>query len=195
MLTETYRAMVQEWYFKRQEVADWVADKVQKRKIKSTAWVVNGVNQYQALDGRYNREVNFMNGSCEYRKWQLSGIPCGHVIAVTRFLGLTDCVQFVADWFKKERYQGTYAVSNHFVRDIKEWEFPSNIHHAIPPRIDNPQPGLVPLANAIQDSESILTYTQIYRNQLHVYVSRVELSPLVVADEYKDEGNKKEKQD
>ncbi|GJY79189.1 hypothetical protein Tco_0484990 [Tanacetum coccineum] len=47
--------------------------------------------------------------------------------------------------------------------------------------------GLVPLVDAIQDSELILTYTQTYQNQLHVYVSRVELSPLVVADQCKDE--------
>ncbi|GJV87273.1 hypothetical protein Tco_1531211 [Tanacetum coccineum] len=79
MLTETYRAMVQEFYFKRREVA-----------------------------------------------------------ANMKFLGLTDCVQFVADWFKKEKYQGTYAESIHFVGDMQEWEFPSHIHHVIPPRMDNP---------------------------------------------------------
>ncbi|GJU48739.1 hypothetical protein Tco_1218294 [Tanacetum coccineum] len=49
--------------------------------------------------------------------------------------------------------------------------------------------GLVPLADAIQDSKSILTYTQTHQNRLHMYVSRVELSPLVVADQRKDEGN------
>ncbi|GKC56320.1 hypothetical protein Tco_1083918, partial [Tanacetum coccineum] len=71
----------------------------------------------------------------------LSGIPCGHIIAVTRFLGLTDCVQFVAEWFKKDKYQGTYAESFHFVGNMQEWEFSSHIHPAIPPRMDNPQPG------------------------------------------------------
>nr|GEY38586.1 hypothetical protein [Tanacetum cinerariifolium] len=42
-LAETYRAMVQEWYY-------------QRRKL---------------------------TGTCQCRKWQLSGIPCGHVISVT----------------------------------------------------------------------------------------------------------------
>ncbi|GKA54513.1 transposase, MuDR, MULE transposase domain protein [Tanacetum coccineum] len=111
MLAETYHAIVQDWYFKCREVAanmryditNWVADKVHKRKLKSTAWIVHGVNQYQyqVSDGRYNCEVNFLTGSCECRKWKLSGIPCGHVIAVTSFMGLTDYVQSVADWFKK----------------------------------------------------------------------------------------------
>ncbi|GJY24451.1 transposase, MuDR, MULE transposase domain protein [Tanacetum coccineum] len=151
MLTETYHEMLQKWYFERREVAanmkheitDWVADKVHKRKLKSALWVVNGIdpNLYQVYDGGHNREVNLMSRSCQCRKWQLSGIPCGHVIAVTRFLGLTDCVQFVADWFKKEKYQGTYAESIHFVGDMHEWELPSHIHPAIPPRMDNPQPG------------------------------------------------------
>ncbi|GJU71713.1 transposase, MuDR, MULE transposase domain protein [Tanacetum coccineum] len=111
-LAETYRAMLQEWYFKRQkltanmkyEITDWVADKVHKRKLKSATWIVHRVNQYlyQVLNGRYNRQVNLETGVCECRKWQLSRIPCGHIIAVTRFLHLTDCVQYVSDWFKKE---------------------------------------------------------------------------------------------
>ena len=127
----------------KDEITDWAGHKVHKRKLKSAMWVVKGIHQnlYQVYDGRYNRQVNLSSRSCEYRKWQLSGIPCGHVIAVTRFLGLTSCVQFVADWFKKEKYQGTYAESIHFVGDMHEWELPSHINPAIPPRMDNPQPG------------------------------------------------------
>ncbi|GJS42903.1 transposase, MuDR, MULE transposase domain protein [Tanacetum coccineum] len=104
----------------KHEITDWVADKVHKRKLKSALWVVNGIdpNLYQVYDGGRNREVNLMSRPCQCRKWQLSGIPCGHVIAVTRFLGLIDCVQFVADWFKKEKYQGTYAESIHYVGDM-----------------------------------------------------------------------------
>ncbi|GJX26587.1 transposase, MuDR, MULE transposase domain protein, partial [Tanacetum coccineum] len=93
MLAEKYRAMVQDWYFKRRELAanmtyeitDWVANKVHKIKDKSATWTVHGVNQYQyqVSDERYNREVNFKIGTCDCRKWQLSRILCGHVIAVT----------------------------------------------------------------------------------------------------------------
>ncbi|GJV69646.1 hypothetical protein Tco_1485155 [Tanacetum coccineum] len=53
--------------------------------------------------------------------------------------------------------------------------------------------GLVPLADALQDRNMLLTYAQSHQNRLHVYVSRVEISPLVVADQHKDEGSKKEK--
>ncbi|GJS41803.1 transposase, MuDR, MULE transposase domain protein [Tanacetum coccineum] len=101
MLAETYRAMLQEWYFKRQkltenmkyEITDWAAHKVHKRKLKSATWIVHGVNQ----------------------------IPCGHVIAITR--------------------------------DMQEWEFLSHIHPAIPPRMDNPQPGRPKNTNRIPSQE------------------------------------------
>ncbi|GJZ32041.1 transposase, MuDR, MULE transposase domain protein [Tanacetum coccineum] len=100
-LAETYRAMVQEWYYKRRKLA----------------------------------------GTCQCRKWQLSRLPYGHVIAVTKYLGLTDCLQFVSDWFKKPKYQGTYVEPIHFIGNVQEWEFPQHIRKAIPPGMDNPQPG------------------------------------------------------
>nr|GFB20042.1 transposase, MuDR, MULE transposase domain protein [Tanacetum cinerariifolium] len=150
-LAKTYRAMVQQWYYERRqlaanmtyEITDWAAHKVQKKRMQSTKWIVKGVNeyQYQVSDGQYIREVNLQAGTCECRKWQLSGIPCGHVIAVTRFLGLTDCVQYVSDWFKKPKYQGTYSESIHFLGNMQQWEFPQTIQKSIPPRMDNPQPG------------------------------------------------------
>ncbi|GJZ37558.1 F-box domain containing protein [Tanacetum coccineum] len=51
---------------------------------------------------------------------------------------------------------------------------------------------LVPLVDAIQERDTILMYT--HHNRLHVYVSRVELSPLVVAEQHSDETNKNENQ-
>nr|GEY90986.1 hypothetical protein [Tanacetum cinerariifolium] len=132
-LAETYRAIVQEWYYKPNmtyEVADWAANKVAKKMMKSATLVVNGVNAYQY-------EVS-------------DGLPCGHVIAITRFLGLTDCVHYAADWFKKPKYQATYFESIHSLGNMHQWEFPENIQKAIPPRMDNPQPGRPKNTNRIQ---------------------------------------------
>ncbi|GJV51844.1 transposase, MuDR, MULE transposase domain protein [Tanacetum coccineum] len=52
-LAETYRAMVQEWYYKRRQLADWQTTNVGKKKMKSATWVVKGVNayQYEVSDG------------------------------------------------------------------------------------------------------------------------------------------------
>ncbi|GJR90002.1 transposase, MuDR, MULE transposase domain protein [Tanacetum coccineum] len=130
-LAKTYRAMVQQCTQSR------------KKSMKSAKCVVKGVNeyQYQVSDGQYIREVNLQTGTCKCRKWQLSRLSCGHVIVVTWFLGLTDCVQYVSDWFKKPKYQGTYSKSIHFLGNMQQWEFPQNIQKAIPPRMDNPQLG------------------------------------------------------
>ncbi|GKA72859.1 transposase, MuDR, MULE transposase domain protein [Tanacetum coccineum] len=202
-LAETYRAMVQECKY---DVRNNRLGSAQsgKKKMKSATWVVKGVNayQYEVSDGQYIREVNLQTGICGCRKWQLSGLPCGHVIAITRFLGLTDCVHYVVDWFKKPKYQATYSESIHSLGNMQQWEFPENIQKAIPPRMDNPQPGrpkntkrqvyVTTSTDAIQERDTILMYT--HHNSLHVYVSRVELSPLVVAELFRDETNKRENQ-
>ncbi|GJV66695.1 phospholipase-like protein [Tanacetum coccineum] len=90
-LAETYRAMVQECKY---DVRNNRLGSKQsgKKKMKSATWVVKGVNayQYEVSDGQYIREVNLQTGICGCRKWQLSGLSCGHVKAITRFLGLTD---------------------------------------------------------------------------------------------------------
>nr|GEV07642.1 transposase, MuDR, MULE transposase domain protein [Tanacetum cinerariifolium] len=77
-------------------------------------------------------------------------IPCGHILDVTRYLGLTDHVQLVADWFKKEKYQGTYAESIYFLRNMEEWEISHYIQKAIPLTMDNPQPGRLKNTKRIQ---------------------------------------------
>ena len=136
----------------KHEITDWASHKVEKRKIKSATWNVYGVDQYrfQVFDGRYNREVNLASRTCDCRKWQHSGIPCGHVIAVSRFLGQNTCVQYVQDWFKKAKYQATYAEAVNFVGEFHEWEYPTNIQPIKPPRMDNPQPGRPKNTNRIR---------------------------------------------
>ncbi|GJS84720.1 hypothetical protein Tco_0751261 [Tanacetum coccineum] len=51
---------------------------------------------------------------------------------------------------KKEKYQGTYAESIYFLGNIQEWEFPHHIQKAIPPKMDNPQPGRPKNTNRIK---------------------------------------------
>ncbi|GJW94365.1 hypothetical protein Tco_0174037 [Tanacetum coccineum] len=109
----------------------------------------NSVESVNACTVLY-RKLPVLKLAETYRAMVQDWIPCGHVLAVTRLLGLTDCVEFVEDWFKKEKYQGTYAESINFVGNIQEWEFPQHIQKAIPPRMDNPQPGRPKNTNRIQ---------------------------------------------
>ena len=55
--------------------------------------------------------------------------------------------------------------------------------------------GLVSLDEVIEDLETMKAYTRLDQNKLHVYVSRVELFPLVVVNECNHEGTKKNIQD
>nr|GEY29306.1 hypothetical protein [Tanacetum cinerariifolium] len=112
------------------EITDWAANKVAKKRMKSATWVVNGVNAYQY-------EVS-------------DGLPTGHVIAITRCLGLANCVHYAADWFKKPKYQATYSESIYSFGNMHQWEFPENILKAIPPRMDNLQPRRLKNTNRIQ---------------------------------------------
>ncbi|GJY89925.1 transposase, MuDR, MULE transposase domain protein [Tanacetum coccineum] len=166
-LAETYRAMVQEWYFKRQELADnmrseitdWVANKVNKKRMKSATWLIYGVNhyQYQVLDGRYNREVDFQTRTCQCRKWQQSGIPCGHVIVVTRFTSppgrkFVDGLVATVDPVELDNFstnQVKLILTNSLGYDFNS---PTFLY------LRNPNCSLIPLADAIQDSDMLLTY-------------------------------------
>ncbi|GJT44890.1 transposase, MuDR, MULE transposase domain protein [Tanacetum coccineum] len=71
MLMEWYRALLQKWYYARRE------------KYQGKVYQVN--------DCRKVHRVDLTTRSCTCRKWQLSGIPYGHVIAVGRVMGCTDC--------------------------------------------------------------------------------------------------------
>ncbi|GJW59908.1 putative ribonuclease H-like domain-containing protein [Tanacetum coccineum] len=168
-LAEMYRAMVQEWYFKRRELAD----------------------------GRYNSEVDFKTSTYQCRKWQLSGIPCGHVLAVTRFTsppGRKFDGGMVATVYPVELDNfSTNQVKLILTNSLGYDENSSTFLYLLKPNCSLDS-GLVPFVDAIQDRDMLLTYTQTHQNRLQVYVSRVEISPLVVADQRKDERNKKENQ-
>ncbi|GKA19868.1 transposase, MuDR, MULE transposase domain protein [Tanacetum coccineum] len=155
-LAETYRAMVQEWYYKRRKLA----------------------------------------GTCQCRKWQLSGLPCGHVIAVTRFTSpprrsFVGGLVATVDPVELERFS-TNQVKRILTYSLGYDENSPTFLYLRKPNCSLDS-GLVPLADALQDRNMLLTYAQSHQNRLHVYVSRVEISPLVVADQHKDEGGKKEK--
>nr|GEU56977.1 hypothetical protein [Tanacetum cinerariifolium] len=75
-------------------LSDWATHKVMDRIKKNANWKVYGIHQgkvYQVDDRQKVHRVDLTTRSCTCRKWQLSGIPCGHVIAVGRVMGCNDC--------------------------------------------------------------------------------------------------------
>nr|GEU91539.1 hypothetical protein [Tanacetum cinerariifolium] len=72
---------------------------------KSANWRVHGILHskiYEVDDRRRVHRLDLNTRSCSCRKWKLSGIPCGHVIAVARVMGCTDCSELVLDRIKSQ---------------------------------------------------------------------------------------------
>ncbi|GJU84981.1 transposase, MuDR, MULE transposase domain protein [Tanacetum coccineum] len=86
------------------ELTEWAAAKVHRRKLKSAKWIVDEVDKrqvYQVNDLRNVEIVDLDSHECTCRKWQLSRLPCGHVIATSVYLKLTNCCLFAKHWFRK----------------------------------------------------------------------------------------------
>lgn len=121
------------------ELSDWAAAKVYDRMLKSANWIVNGIEHgevYQVYDNYRTHIVRITEGSCTCRKWQLSGLPCGHAIAVGKDLGLSDCSQMARHWFKKTTLKATYDPLIFPIGEVSSWETPNNIQVVEPPVMD-----------------------------------------------------------
>ncbi|KAL3530515.1 hypothetical protein ACH5RR_009837 [Cinchona calisaya] len=51
--------------------------------------------------------VDLENGTCDYRRWELTGIPCSHVISCCGWKG-TDPKVYVYEYYKKSAYMRAY---------------------------------------------------------------------------------------
>ncbi|GKD38194.1 transposase, MuDR, MULE transposase domain protein, partial [Tanacetum coccineum] len=135
MLIEWYKVLLQKWYCARREkyqdspvhtISDWATHKVMDRMQKSTNWKVYGIHQgkvYQMDDRRKVHRVDLTTRSCTCHKWKLSGIPCGHVIAVGRVMGCTDCSDMTLAYNNNHRRSPEYAQAyNNMIGRSQEYE-------------------------------------------------------------------------
>ncbi|GJR91052.1 transposase, MuDR, MULE transposase domain protein, partial [Tanacetum coccineum] len=76
---------------------DWATHKVMDRMQKSAHWKVLGIDY---------------------------GIPCGHVIAVSRKIGCTDCSHLALGWFRKTTLYSTCQDLVYPVREPSSWVRP-----------------------------------------------------------------------
>ncbi|GJU87975.1 hypothetical protein Tco_1300398 [Tanacetum coccineum] len=104
MLMDYYRDLIQRWYIERRytgedepladELSRWVAAKVNQRMLKSATWTILGIDRfrvYQVKDNKTVHVVDLVKRECSCINWQLSGLPRGHVCAMSRCLGMTKC--------------------------------------------------------------------------------------------------------
>ncbi|KAJ9552391.1 hypothetical protein OSB04_016436, partial [Centaurea solstitialis] len=135
-LFDYFRESQQEWFSERRKVAaKWngVLAKipeqiVKRRKIKSANWTVReiGYGRFEVIDLKRNPTVDFYNSKCECMKWQLSGLPCSHGIAVANYVRLPDCNHLAEEYFKTIKLQSTYAEVIQPAGPPETWVVPSD---------------------------------------------------------------------
>ncbi|KAJ9564652.1 hypothetical protein OSB04_000618 [Centaurea solstitialis] len=75
-------------------------------------------------DGYRDAKVHIYDKTCTCGKWQLSGLPCGHVITVASYMGLDDCWQFASPYFTVHNLRETYAPTINPVGPLQTWVSP-----------------------------------------------------------------------
>ncbi|XP_071714464.1 uncharacterized protein [Rutidosis leptorrhynchoides] len=148
MLIEFFRGLVQRSYFERrsdaakyeelgQKVTPYAEKRIHRRILKSNRWNVHGISrtQYQVRDRRNDCHVNLTRRECSCLKWKHSGLPCGHVIAVLKEIGIRDCAELAENWFTIDIYKATYVEEINFVGDVSNWVIPENFMRVLPPKI------------------------------------------------------------
>ena len=126
------------------ELSDWASAKIMDRLLKSANWIVNGIfmnRMYEVNDHRNCHIVDLDEHSCTCRKWQVSALPCGHVLAACRFMGMTDFNHLACKWLKKTELKATYQGLVFPVGEVSSWQCPNYLKVVKPPFMVKPQSG------------------------------------------------------
>lgn len=95
--------------------------------------VWNGFYEFQVDDGKFIHVVNFLIGECTCRVWQLTGIPCQHVVCGARSMKW-ELETFVSDYFKKDKYIAAWSQPLEFSRGPEMWKKKnSSVDEILPP--------------------------------------------------------------
>ncbi|KAJ9541579.1 hypothetical protein OSB04_028085 [Centaurea solstitialis] len=95
-------------------------------EIKQTVRGI-GYGRWQVLDMDRGAKVDMTIRSCSCLKWQVSGLPCGHAIAVAKKLGEKDCFHLITvPYFMSELYKATYKGVINPVGPSQTWEYPED---------------------------------------------------------------------
>ncbi|GKC87434.1 transposase, MuDR, MULE transposase domain protein [Tanacetum coccineum] len=152
-LMDWYIDRLRKWYYERrekhedsqdEELTQWESAKIRYRMLKSSNWSVNGVVRYIIYEVRDNKMIHMVyleKGECTCRIWQLAGLPCGHVCAITIVEALTNVNNLVKPWFLNSIIKATYEGIVYPVKDIPTWQTPNDLQVILPPVMGNKLPG------------------------------------------------------
>ncbi|KAJ9551408.1 hypothetical protein OSB04_015453 [Centaurea solstitialis] len=91
----------------------------------------------EVRDYGYNAEVDMHHRNCTCLKWQVSGLPCGHVITVAKRMGKKDVFYLITQpYYMTELYKATYHGVIKPVGPAETWHYPQNpLPTVLPPLI------------------------------------------------------------
>nr|GEY75538.1 hypothetical protein [Tanacetum cinerariifolium] len=117
--------------------------KLAQRIAKSATWTVRPAANYlyNIVDYYKNATVDLNSRTCSCGQWQLSGLPCGHLIAVMRHLRQSSANQFAFSCFKTSVLRASY---NEVIFDVghpSEWDQLDGLIIVLPHVMDKRQPG------------------------------------------------------
>lgn len=85
-----------------------ILEDLKKKSMEYNA-IWNGENQFEVETSHGPRyKVHLGEGTCGCRRWELSGLPCAHVIACINYLGL-NVEEYVHQCYKKDTFLISYS--------------------------------------------------------------------------------------
>ncbi|XP_042756596.1 uncharacterized protein LOC111896233 [Lactuca sativa] len=87
-------------------LTEWAEKVVSKNEECMTGWSVSGVPDaiYQVHDFKHGGIVDLRQETCTCKYWEVTGLPCGHVIMVLKHLKKTNFRHLTIDAYKMETY-------------------------------------------------------------------------------------------
>lgn len=141
-LLEEIKKLIVSRFYKRYQIAttwtskvtSFVLDKLAKIEIESRACtrVVQANSQeFDVEEDTTIFTIRLQDHYCNYRKWQISGIPCKHA---TRCIlrNIEDLQDYCSHWFTVDYYKKMYDNILHPIPDSTMWE-PTDLPQLDPP--------------------------------------------------------------
>lgn len=112
-------------------VAKFLENNKKDANQMTTYWT--GKWNFQVKDGTNNLfRVDLFAKTCSCRKWDLSGIPCGHAISAIWYMH-EDLVDHIAHWYKKATYEQTYDNQIELIHGQDQWPYSKKPQLGKPP--------------------------------------------------------------
>ncbi|KAL7607727.1 uncharacterized protein LOC111914437 [Lactuca sativa] len=85
--------------------------------------------------------VDLQQRTCTCRRWQIDGLPCGHLIKVLTMNRYEDCLEFALNAYFTETLRKTYEEYVNPLPSPYEWEIPDDLMIVKPLIMERRQPG------------------------------------------------------